>query len=47
MITLLISLCVIVFMACMVIGGYLFLGLIFVAMIIAAIVDSNKKKRGH
>jgi hypothetical protein len=40
MITLLISLCVIAFMACMVIGGYLFLGLIFVAMITAAIVDA-------
>ena len=47
MITLLISLCVLAFMACMVIGGYLFLGLIFVAMIIAAIVDSNKRKREH
>ncbi len=44
MITLLISLCVIVFMACMVVGGWLFVGLIGVAAIIAVIIENKKKK---
>jgi hypothetical protein len=43
MITLLISLCVIAFMACMLLGGYLFLGLILVAIIIAATAKNKKK----
>ncbi len=41
MITFLISLCVIVFMACMVLGGWLLLVLIGVAAIIAVIVGQR------
>ena len=44
MITLLISLCVIAFMVCMVIGGWLFVGQIGIAMIIAVIAENKKKK---
>ncbi len=43
MITLLISLCVIAFMACMVLGGWLLLALIGAAVIIAVIVENKKK----